>query len=287
MTNLKPPADTTLPFFAYGLLKVDAPAHSLLDGLVASVEDSIVAGQLHIRDGLPLLAVGTGPGVKGSLFRFRNGLADEGYRRVSIFEPAEHYMWQRVTVLAEPPATAWALVGVDPLLGSVRSDDVAWRPGPDAAFSEAMDEIRSLIEAHGQTDFGADSPAELRRMFRLQMGYLLLWTVVERYAFLRHGLSKGVEDRVRAVGGDPRLRAALVAAVHEAPMPPASVVNRRLEPVTLLDPDRHSLEYFREVRHHLVHRGKGMADAERLRLSLIALHRAMSELLSMEGLAGA
>jgi hypothetical protein len=280
------PTDTSLPFFAYGLLRRSAPGFLMLRDVTDAAERGAVRGRLFVRDGLPLLAPSPdGKLVHGDVMTFRRGAEDEAYAVIGSFEPAIHYTWQTVPMAKGDPGVVNVLAGIDPTTGSVASDSNEWRPGPDFAFAEAMEEIAELMDRDGQTEFGADASLEVRRMFRLQMGYLLLWSLIERYAVLRFGAVDDIEVRIEKLGlvSDLDQSIAQVSRRLGADLPP--VHDKRVSPVRWLDEEHHSLAYFREVRHHLVHRGKGMPDAERLRVCLAVLHAAFGTVLAADQLA--
>lgn len=119
--------------------------------------------------------------------------------------------------------------------------------------------------------------ADWRSFFRVEGAYLLLWSVVERYASLAYGPRLRPEAKVERLSqddllvGDLRRRLAKV----EAPSP---VYDARYpdRPSSTDDPVR----YLRSIRHNLTHKGKAAWRDDRiLRIALAVLTPAFRSLL--------
>lgn len=278
--RLKVPDNTTLPLFVYGFLRPGAPAHEQLRQFRPAAVAAVIQGALYIRDGLPLLDQSHPGQVEGDLLSFAPEEAPAAYERVCRFEPVEHYQWRQVQVDAEGRVAAWTLVGVRPREGSSKADEGRWDASNDPVFREGLDAVARVIkDAGAEREFSAPVRDELDRLFQLHMGYLLLWTGLERYASLRYGVVKDVEKRIKALSREPALRTALSDALVGNQLSD-TVYDGDSRPVPLAGPEGPSLAYFREVRHHLVHRGKGLPDANRLRICLMVLHSAFLRFLA-------
>jgi gamma-glutamylcyclotransferase (GGCT)/AIG2-like uncharacterized protein YtfP len=75
------PADLSLPLFVYGALKPGLPAYEPLRDYVEVTRPTVIAGQLWVRDGLPLLRPEEDGEVCGCLIVWKKGLEIEGYGR--------------------------------------------------------------------------------------------------------------------------------------------------------------------------------------------------------------
>ena len=268
------PEDTTLPFFAYGLFKPGEPLHPHVEPFL---EDrpmpGRVRGWLLIRDGLPILkddSIGT---VDGYVIRFRPGEGADGYAAVGSREPLKQYRWKTVELTEPAGLRTNVLVGRLLANGSVDYEGTEWRSGDDAVLRDGLALVRRIADEHGARPFESAPPEafEWERLFRLQMAYLFLWTVIERYAALAYGPDLEPGRKVKALGVDPLFGEIL-----------SSTTNRSHRLFDSRDPSdpvrldagnpRSSARYYFQVRNNLTHRGKGAwKDGEIVRLSLLEL----------------
>ena len=126
-----------------------------------------------------------------------------------------------------------------------------------------------------------DTPELWGSFFRLQAGYLLLWSIVGRYTALRFGPGLEPWSSVRQLGKGASLRTAMAAAG----IMPGRVIDSR-------DPSRcHRLaadgsgaaEYFYQVRSNLSHRGKSaFRDAQLVHKAVTELRAGMQILLDQQ-----
>jgi len=179
-------------YFAYGLLKPGELAYGQIEPFVDGAPvPAHVEGQLYVRDGLPLLVLSDRGIVSGHLMRFRVGTSTDAYKAISIFEPKKHYRWKAATIRTKgEEETANVLVGREPKKGSIVFDeDEEWTGRRDPVLTVGLETVCELTQEWGTKEF---SPApsndfDWPRFFRVQMTYLLLWTVTERFAALAYG----------------------------------------------------------------------------------------------------
>ncbi len=86
------------PLFVYGSLKPGFPAFEAIRAWVEVSERDAVAGELLVRDGLPMLRKSEHWSVTGYLLRWKPGQEHAGYAAVCAFEPRKHYDWSEVTL---------------------------------------------------------------------------------------------------------------------------------------------------------------------------------------------
>jgi hypothetical protein len=265
------PADTALPFFAYGLFKPDEPLYRFIKRFVD--EEPIrgtISGSLCVRDGLPLLKFGSSRMINGYVIRFAPGQGDLGYAEVGAREPRKQYRWQVMELIDPPGCRANALVGRRPDNGSVDNEGSDWHSRDDAILRDGLVLIDQIASEHGSGPFGSAPPEffEWARFFMLQMAYLFLWTVIERYVALAYGPDLAPGKKVGKLGEDPLFGVLL-----------RTTVRRRDELFDTQDPGnpyrlnaakpQQSVKYYFQVRNNVTHRGKGAwQDAERVRQSL-------------------
>lgn len=271
---LGPPECPDLPYFAYGLFKPGELAYGQLEPLVdGNPAEAAVSGALYVRDGLPLLQPGRLDRVRGALLRFREGKAEEAYARISGFEPRKHYRWDAVT-LEGTGETANALLGRSPKKASILVEEGVWTGRQDPVLTRGLSVVREVADAHGGGKFSSAPPAtfDWPRLFRLQMAYLFLWTIIERFASLAYGPTLEPMEKVGELGNDPSFQRALSRVVTKGKRVYDS---RSPNSHADLDPGRghSSAKYYYYVRSNLSHRGKGAwSDGEIVRRSLLELH---------------
>lgn len=251
------PQRVDLPFFAYGAFRPGQLAFHRLKPFVERAEDSTVSGELRIRDGLPILDPDGIQNVSGSVLFFRSFAFEDAYRSIVDLEPDAQYRW------GEKPSgsnTVNVLFGRSPKKGSVPGQD--WDGRQDPLFTAALDVVRDTLSRNKNFD------SNLKRTFRLQMAYLLLWSAIERYVSLRYHLGNKVMEKVMNLASESAFSEALrnlqpaPREVYRADKPQEQV---RLDSG---DPEG-SLSYYYQIRSNIVHRGKGHRDDHgRVRQSL-------------------
>ena len=266
-----------LLFFAYGLFKPGQLAYKQIAELVVDYEPmATVKGVFYERDGLPLLKTDAYNTVKGALLTFHTGQAQEAYKRINSIEPESQYSWVDIEVsIPNGVVKARVLLGVSPNKGSVRPDYDSWDGKTDPLFTTALEVIEQLV--HENKDFMWD----LKNLFRLEMGYLLLWSAIERFVSFRYPLQsseidpkrRSIERQVEMISKEPSFKSALKEVVKEesrnifrADQNFASRVR-----TIKLNPDNPlmSIRYYYQLRCNIAHRGKGLPhDHERLISSL-------------------
>jgi gamma-glutamylcyclotransferase (GGCT)/AIG2-like uncharacterized protein YtfP len=272
------PRDDQLPFFAYGSLKPNEPAHHQIKDLLQSIPTpAVIYGTLWIRDGLPLLQIGGDAEVDGYLLKFRPERSTIAYEKICRFEPREHYHWKEGVSLKKPSVRVNVLVGKKLERGrAVQLEAQSWTLRQDPVFSDGMDAVRAVINSDATLPFKSAPPKSFDwpRFFRLQMGYLLLWSAIERYTALLVGAAVKPAARIREFGENEIFHAAFKQAG----------VSRRVSVCDSRDPRQSfalepsnpsaAIRYYYQVRNNLSHRGKGAwADGEIVRNSLLELTR--------------
>jgi hypothetical protein len=256
--------DLEFPFFAYGIFKPGQLAFFQLSEFVYGSQPLQVPGTLLLRHGLPIADL-RGPGhIRGALLMFRPGSGAEAYGRISAMEPDEHYFWSRIQVNG---GRVNVLAGRSPEKGrSVVCYRGDWDGWQDPLLTEALEVAGEVLTERQELEYGS-----LKQLFRLQMGYLLLWTSVERYVSLRYNLGHRVSWKVAKLAGEPAFVESLRQYVTRkryitcADRPTSTAV---------LDPDspKKAVEYYYQVRCNVAHRGKAAYDDyEILRESLTEL----------------
>lgn len=276
--TLSSPQRTDLPYFAYGLFKPGELAHQHIEPLLdGDPVPARIPGALYVRDGLPLLELGGRGFVLGYLMFFREDCAYEAYARISAFEPKKHYKWDEVR-LEGVGKLANALIGRRPECASIRHEEGVWTGRRDPVLTAGLKAVGEVADKHAREEFVSAPPDvfDWPRLFKLQMAYLFLWTVIERYTALSYGPTLDPMKKVIHLGEDPAFARAVKQTVTRVDKVYDSRNPKNREK---LDPDEaiSSAKYYYAVRSNLSHRGKGAwKDGEIIRRSLGELQAIMS-----------
>lgn len=263
---MDPPPDKDLPLFVYGALKPGLPAFERLRQWVSSSAPDSVAGELLVRDGLPLLRQNGHGLVEGYLLRWKNGQAGDAYTSVCAFEPRKHYEWAEVRL--QGGQTANALVIRHPNKGNPQHlDSSSWNLCDDPAFGPGLEAVERVLSE--VDDMPSDSfEANRQGFFRSQMGYLLLWSILERLSALCFGPSLEPMERINRLHELPGMREAVGQHVQRSDRVSDS---RNPDQIYRLEGTnaKSSFLYYYQVRSNLSHRGKGVFNEfEKVHLSL-------------------
>ena len=277
------PVDWCRPLFIYGTLMKGQPGFHQLEKFDPNIRLARVKGRLAIRDGLPLLHPGAGGKVAGQLLTFSPDVQNDALRVICAFEPRELYEWCAVDT--DDGVRANALKGINIDKGGVEYLDAeGWELGFDPVFSSALNVVESVAQSAQSTLPFTSVPGEAldwERAFRLQMAYLLLWSIIERFSTLALGVLE--KPTARVTKGFGRLKDVDELIREAVPSEPREIFDSRDpggRPIKLMKSNPVSaMKYYYAVRSNLSHRGKGAwKDANTVRLSLNELKQVMSSL---------
>lgn len=265
------PANINLDFFAYGLFKPGQLCFFRIRDVVKDTREAEVSGRLKERDGVPLLLLKGRSMVKGVSIRFKDGCELEAYKRIAEIEPKNIYRWVEVQLLEKTSANA--LIGRRPDRGSSELEHIEeWDSRNDPFFKEAVEEIEYILKNNSEFKW------DFKTIFRLQMGYTLLWTALERYAGLRYHLGDEVLRKIKLIADEEIFAKSLKKHVtSERTVYAATDLEK-----TVLNPDdpKKSLLYYYQVRSNAVHRGKTVVkDFDILKHSLEELLNIFKDML--------
>jgi len=281
-----PPADPSLPYITYGLFKPGEFGFSAIEESLATRPDKVVIdGALWTRDGLPLLKLGSGE-TQGFRLEFRPEAADVAYSIIGEREPHSQYRWATIEQGGQPGNV---LVGYQPEHGGLELEEHSWTYRSDPVFVHLPAVIKRCLDDDDTGEFLAMSPDEWHRLFRLEMHYLLLWTLLERFVSLRSGPLLEPGEKVRRLAEYAEFQQAFhkfVPAVEGRTGKVAVYDSRGFGHARLTagDPTR-SARYYYLVRSNVAHRGKGAwNDGEIVRCSLRELYEITAYMLRAVGI---
>ncbi len=276
MTNdnnktLKPPRNTDLPFFAYGIFKPQQIAYSRIEKHVKTYYEYEINYKMLMRDGVPLIVPDKSGNhkTKGYLIYFKEDDSKKSYENISDTESEKLYYWSEIKV-GENKANV--LMGKDPDLGSTPLEIKVgnYIGKQDPFFKEAVElaEKELEIEWKGMRD--------IEGFFKLQMTYMLLWASIERYCSLKYD-NKG--SKINKLSKDELFINSLKKHVDSDDRKVYSADDLKEYTLNPQNPYE-SIRYYYTIRCNVAHRGKAIYDDEKmLRQSLNELLKIFNDIL--------
>lgn len=271
---LKPPKNTDLPFFAYGIFKPHQIAYSRIENHVRKYFEYEIDYDMLIRDGVPLIVPQKGKSyakTKGHLIYFKEDHSKQAYETISKTEYEKLYKWEEIYVDENNKANV--LMGANPKMGS---SHIEGRTGEydgrkDPYFKEAIEVVENELNDENK------HWANIHDFFKLQMSYLLLWTAIERYISLKYNCPE-IWQKWKALAKEDIFKESLKKHVKE---------NRKVYSAKdlreyTLRPENpfHAINYYYTIRCNVAHRGKALlSDDHMLRQSLKELLNIFKEVL--------
>ena len=269
------PTNISLPFLAYGIFKPGELSYCSIRDFVEKNEVTKIPGLLQERDGIPLLELHNEYAIEGYLLHFVAGHQDDAYNAIMDVEPSQVYKW---AVIEINKVNANVLVGKDSALkkGAQHIEHATvWNGKDDPCFKYGLNEVRRVLNDARSGTSGPGNKERYVELFRLQMAYMLLWSIIERFITLKYYLriAKNVEKVKRdKFAGDQAFQDALRKHVGTDRIGSEVFSSKDVgESAERLDPDDPigSYEYYRLLRNNIVHRGKAFdGDLRRITVSL-------------------
>jgi hypothetical protein len=282
------PPDRSLPYLSYGLFKPGEFGFASIDKFLAATPSKVpIEGGLWTRDGLPLLKLGQGS-TEGFRLDFRPEDAEAAYSVIGAFEPRSQYRWATMPIDGQQ---ANVLVGHQLEQGAMEFEEQRWTYRTDPVFLYVPAVIKRGLQDDGSSDFLDYSMSQeiWPRLFRLEMHYLLLWTLLERFISLRSGPLLEPGEKVRRLGEYGEFRDAFEKRVPTVDGRTGKILiyDSRGSGKARLTPgdSARSAKYYYLVRNNVAHRGKGAwNDGEIVRCSLRELHAITVDMLVAVGI---
>ena len=251
------PRNTNLPFFAYGNFKPGQLAYPKIKNYVAGEPSAeIVDYEMLYRDGIPVMRSGENEHFKtsGYLMKFNDS---EAYEIIGGSQSEKLYMWKRIKVNG---TWANALVGVNSDCGSSDNRDYPlsyYNYRQDSFFDEALE----LIE-YTKEEFKGKDIVNMNDFFKIQMHYMLLWSVIERFCILTYGhatIGKNMFNFAKERSFKDKLNSITRKDVVYSS---DTLEDKYLDSNNYAD----SILYYYTIRCNVVHMGKSVKKEERNKL---------------------
>ena len=239
--------NSTLHFFSYGFFRPGEISYLGIKDFVSSAVAMSIKGDLVLRDGVTLYKDSKTQNVDGFLISFLPEFANDAYSFINSLEPAKLFEWRE----KEFDGTLFNLLyGVKPDKGSDDIREADWQTvWKDPFFTSAIEVLSEMPNERFEWN--------LKPLFKLQMKYMLLWTILERFSFLRYSFGGGPSARNKLLSENIYFKEALSEFVNEERTVFSSEDPDNKTRLSMLNPKK-SLDYYYQVRCNITHRGKAV-----------------------------
>jgi len=245
MTTTK--INVQLPFFSYGFFRPGEISFLGIKDFVAIAKPMTIEGDLVLRDGVTLFKDSKHQKVDGYLIEFKSECASEAYSFINSLEPKKLFKWRQNTfgsILFN------ILYGVKPDRGSDDIREADWQTiWKDPFFTSAMEVLSEIPNE--------DFEWNLKPLFKLQMKYMMLWTILERFSFLRYSIGSGPTARNKLLSENKYFQEALKEHVKSGRIVFSSEDPDKKTTLCADNPKK-SIDYYYQVRSNITHRGKAV-----------------------------
>jgi len=265
-TTVGRPPDVALPFFAYGIFRSNEIAWPRIKDYVESFTNSKVDNWvIRLRNGLPILVAQSEGVVDGDCVRFSD--PQTAYDIIGSSEPSGEYKWE--TIVGQSETKFNALVAVKPGRGFSEEPIASWTSAQDPSFVHGMAAVFSVVTAERESLLvnkpWQDFPEDWDAFFRLQGAFLVLWSIVERFAAFRFGAeydSKKTTAKIYALAEIPEFQNAIADADIKSQVVYSVRENKPKRTRKDQDPEDQTadpataLKAWYQIRSNITHRGK-------------------------------
>lgn len=242
--------NTRLPFFSYGIFRPGEIPFIGIEDFIYKIEKLTIKGNIQIRDGVFLYSDEYEDDVDGFLIHFKANFNEDAYDFINNLEPNKIFSWSEK--LDENSNLFNLLVGKSPNKGSESIHELPenYSTTKDPYFTTGLEILRQFKVP--------DWDENLRGSFKIQMNYMFLWTIIERFTFLRYSLGGSVSSRNKSLAKNEHFILGLKKYVsNERKVFSAKTLDD--ETLSSNKPEK-SIVYYYQVRNNLTHRGKGISQ---------------------------
>lgn len=282
------PDDRNLPFFAYGFFKKGELAYNLIKDCVSSEpEADSIKGNLYNKDGIPIFVKNDRYSISivGNVIKFKTSL---GYCEICSIEPKKLYRWD--TIITENGVKANILVARNDIVkGAIRyveGNRFNWKSKDDALFDYGMKYLDKEYFELIVTGTRKNKENDFYDYFDLQMAYVFLWTIVDRYCTLKYKLSSSkLNKKYEKFSGD-----CLYSECYEELLMREIRLPRAINSSSYYSPENRDLTEAQNflnnlytIRNNAVHRGKTLfKDVDLLKKAFLILYGIMHSIFAKE-----
>ena len=183
------------------------------------------------------------------MIHFKSHLGESAYDFINSLEPDKLFRWS--VKLDENSNPFNLLIGKSPNKGSESIQELHnnYSTTKDPYFTTGL----AMLNEFKLPEWDW----ELKGSFEIQMRYMFLWTIIERFTFLRYSLGANTNKRVHLLEKNEYFISGLKKYVSNE----RKIFNTQdLEHEVLkLDNPKKAIKFYYQVRNNLTHRGKGIS----------------------------
>lgn len=240
--------NTKLPFFSYGIFRPGEIPFIGIINFIDKIEKLTIKGNIQIRDGVYLFSDEFEDDVNGFLIYFKTNLSESAYDFIKSLEHEKIFRWDIKQDENSNPFNL--LLGKSPNKGSesIKELDYNYSTTKDPYFTTGLSMLKEFKLP--------ECDSALRGSFDIQMRYMFLWTIIERFTFLRYSFGMKATSRVNLLADNEHFIRGLKKYVKKERniINTQDLSNRKL----ILDDPEQAIKYYYQVRSNLTHRGKGI-----------------------------
>ncbi len=304
------PNNLFLPFFTYGIFRPGEIAYDIIKEFVdeTKIQHKTIKGNIMLRDGLLIFEPTPKMEINGYVLYFKQGKEYEAYRRISELEPKEYYTWShpRASYISQYNIlyAYKSEIGIDEMkseFGDTLFDSLFSSIWNDPFINNGLKLIKHFkeIKTFEDCEKGTLYPNwpeanNFNKYLKLQMIYLFLWSIIERFTFLAYGLGLNSNQRNKQLADDEDLhhvveRLRTIPEFDYFKFGFSRKISRTDEPkdktTWTVEPSSHEMnykkmiDYYYKLRSNITHRGKsGIKNTSNLDKSLSELMFIIEEL---------
>lgn len=274
-----------LPFFAYGIFKPGQIAFSKISEYVKCIKKTKIHQKMILMDAMALVTMEKdfkNP-ASGYLIYFNKEDAEKAYDIISETEPNKIYEWKTSNTYDDDYANL--LISNHPKIDSPFSKIITNYDGAkDPFFKDGINviekEIINCAKIRRKIFRNLDSdPKKYEYLFKLQLNYLLLWAIIERFSVLKYG-KKNSSLNNEQFAGEKKFKEYIEDNFKNRERNELSYSRSVFSPKKLKDihfdkEDCNSIiSYYYTIRCNVAHRGKELNE-------VTAVYSALNELLTI------
>ena len=179
--------NTKLPFFSYGIFRPGEIPFIGIINFIDKIEKLTIKGNIKIRDGVYLYSEKHEDNVDGFLIYFKSNLSESAYDFINSLEPDKLFRWsEKLLIGRSPNKGSQSILEFEP--------NYDYSTTKDPYFTTGL----TMLNEFKLPEFDR----ELKGSFEIQMRYMFLWTIIERFTFLRYSLGGNPNSRVKSLAGN-------------------------------------------------------------------------------------
>lgn len=267
--------DSKKKFFAYGVFMPNQVGYSLIKDYVCGGDDEIVVLKnysLMHRNGMPMITRVQGSKTCGYLLEFCEDTARDAYNVISDSRSNSLYEWIELPIKSQ---RVNCLVSKAKRFGIPYYFD-KYDGKHDLGFYDALNYIDRNLKSSNSILSDEES------LFFIQMNYMMLWSIIDKYTSLRYGGWGQVENVIK-LSKENAFRKSLRAQIENRER--MEVFSSRSSEKCTLDLNQSkkyekSAKYYYQLRCNITHGGKTRyEEGEKVKLALEDLSKVMRDVL--------